>query len=326
MKENLPKILAVSLLPASVFWFTGMNIYLGNRFGWVLTLRQVCLVDTIIAFLITLFGCGLLWILRKKDCFSTFLLFFLTLGIGFWFQSNIFLWRSEHWIYGILEILFYIALSWDIFSARSFFQKNIVKISSVLILAQTIALWPAYSSYDVSEHFRFSHNIGINFSEEDSWTISEKENVIVFILDSFGQGFFQDILHSNPNFHTTFKDFTSFSRCMSLYPRTIVAFPTLLTGSDFYDKLNLWDDSKTAYEQGIFHRPSYFPELCAMCANSSNVLPRELKKKDYQRRFFRTIGSYTLPDLIFEYPVDEKESLLLKKYFHQMSSFMVFFL
>ncbi|MDO4582860.1 MAG: hypothetical protein Q4D62_02040 [Planctomycetia bacterium] len=49
------KILSVSLLLASVFWFTGMNIYLGNYIVWMLTLKQFSLVQTVVPSLIFLF-------------------------------------------------------------------------------------------------------------------------------------------------------------------------------------------------------------------------------------------------------------------------------
>jgi hypothetical protein len=73
---------------------------------------------------------------------------------------------------------------------------------------------------------------------------SEKQNVIILVLDAFGHAIFERMYEKYPEVKEMFCDFTCFTNCLSYPPGTAYNIPQILTGSDGNDLLDGGDYSQ----------------------------------------------------------------------------------
>lgn len=122
--------------------------------------------------------------------------------------------------------------------------------------------------------------ISINFSKKNNITVttnklfelSDQENMIVFVVDSFDSDYMNQVLESYPEVEEWFEDFTYFSDTVAAYPYTRPAIPHILTGIRFDNTITYNDYLSYAYENtplfktlidknyniGIYTGSSYF--------------------------------------------------------------------
>lgn len=72
-------------------------------------------------------------------------------------------------------------------------------------------------------------NAGI-LTTKDIYTVSEKDNIIIFLLDAFDASVFEEIQKKNPEVINDLKDFTYFPDTTSSYGFTHFSLPEILTG------------------------------------------------------------------------------------------------
>lgn len=240
MRQNLLKALLVSLLAGSIFFFCALNIFLGNPLEMNALLSQILpkCVQYALVLAGLIFLCQLPALFFKRF-FPLANLFFLTAAMFVWAQGNLFIWPiktppggvpffSDSPLFGVLEIILFTIASALILCFRTFFIKNTAKICLVLIGAQLIAFLPGYMKYD-------EKNLGnkfYTFTDEGSNTFSTDQNVIILIMDSFSEDYFNEARKKCPGeFEKTFQDFTNFRRLLSPAPFTAAAVPTLVSGT-----------------------------------------------------------------------------------------------
>ncbi|MDO4569836.1 MAG: hypothetical protein Q4D38_05595 [Planctomycetia bacterium] len=268
------KALSVVLFVVSVYWFTSMTLYFGNELDFChITLFQLSVVNFIISTLGIVFLVGIMLCFVRMRFFKPLLLFFLASGLCLWLESHVLLWESSSLLLASGELVLFAALFFVVYYFSSFFFQNATKIAWVFILAQAVVIFPDWWSYDKEIHRQFiPYEYLTDVPKQEDYTISSKQNVIILVLDSFGRGFYDDIVASSSrDVLLPFKDFTSFSKCMSLYPQTQGALPILLSGSREIDDLDLWGDGKKI--SGT--------ELLAAFNGSPNILALELAKKGF---------------------------------------------
>ena len=67
-------------------------------------------------------------------------------------------------------------------------------------------------------------------STEDEFVLSNNQNVVVFVLDTFDAEWFEIYLYENDEYKGLFNDFTYFSNVVSGGAPTHLGMPTMLTG------------------------------------------------------------------------------------------------
>lgn len=72
------------------------------------------------------------------------------------------------------------------------------------------------------------------FTERAEFEFSDNENVIVLVLDTTSQEYFEKVLQDYPQYNEVFKDFTSFDNTLAAYPYTSRSVPYIL-GGEWYD-------------------------------------------------------------------------------------------
>lgn len=85
-------------------------------------------------------------------------------------------------------------------------------------------------------------------SSENEYTISSNKNIIVFILDTFSNDFFDFMIDKYPDAMENYKDFTYYNNYSSKYDGTALALNYLLTGIEFDNSVPCREYAKNAYE------------------------------------------------------------------------------
>ena len=93
-------------------------------------------------------------------------------------------------------------------------------------------------------------------SEEGINTVSAEENVIIFLIDSFDQEYFEKIYSSDLDFLEPLEGFIYFDNATGMYPTTKGSLPYILTGQ-LYENEQPYDE----YIEEAFHATEYYSDL-----------------------------------------------------------------
>ena len=111
--------------------------------------------------------------------------------------------------------------------------KQVLKYSSLgITLVQLVAL----AVLGVTTDFSKSAESNIFLSDEGLLEVSEKQNVVIFLLDAFDESFLDEIRNEDPGFLEFLEGFTCFTDATSSYPNTRGSLPYLLTGQRFMNE------------------------------------------------------------------------------------------
>ena len=92
----------------------------------------------------------------------------------------------------------------------------------------------------------------VDLTEEGLFDLSAKDNVVVFVLDTFDTSVMDQVLKADPSALDSFEDFTYFHNSTGSMIPTRYAVPSLLTGQTPESMGSFDDYYNRAYEQGTF--------------------------------------------------------------------------
>ena len=92
----------------------------------------------------------------------------------------------------------------------------------------------------------------VDLTEEGLFDLSAKDNVVVFVLDTFDTSVMDQVLKADPSALDSFEDFTYFHNSTGSMIPTRYAVPSLLTGQTPKSMGSFDDYYNRAYEQGTF--------------------------------------------------------------------------
>ena len=118
-----------------------------------------------------------------------------------------------------LFIFLFLKLSCDNFAKLSFYGS--LALSLMLVITMTTLVLTTEIQDKTGQ---------LNCYDKGEFEYSDKENIIVLVLDSLDAGTFEEALEKNPEFADTFDDFTYFDNTLAAYPFSMHAVPHLLTG------------------------------------------------------------------------------------------------
>lgn len=98
-------------------------------------------------------------------------------------------------------------------------------LSCALILMQGASLVVSYLNYPNADDT--THSI---LSTDGIYDLSQKDNTIVFILDTMDESYFQQFLTEKPEYKDVFTGFTQYTNALAAGARTQVAMPLILSG------------------------------------------------------------------------------------------------
>ena len=116
------------------------------------------------------------------------------------------------------------------------------KIARLIIIASlffTVIQLPALASQAVS--YKPNENSDLEISTEGIYELSDKENVVMFILDTLDQNYYETFVADHPEFTEKLKGFTSYDNTVASGSRTTIGVPSMLTGIP-YKKQTIYSD------------------------------------------------------------------------------------
>ena len=149
----------------------------------------------------------------------------------------------------LLNTILWIACLALPFILKCILKKNILHMLSLVVgcitIVQVIALGSLFLTTDLKSHkvtdFYLSDN-GVH-------SVSQEDNVVVFVLDTFDAKYMDAILEQEPDFFEPLDGFTNYRNATSEYPHTLMAVPYLLTGQNYKNEQPYTDFIEGAYLQ-----------------------------------------------------------------------------
>lgn len=115
------------------------------------------------------------------------------------------------------------------------------------------------------------HKITYEVTREGIYELSNDENTLVFVLDSFDEEYIDKIKESVPDYEEKMAGFTEYDNALASASGASVALPSMLTG-EVYTK----DTTYTNYIEGIWDEDNVYAKL-----NSANIDTRIYAQTEY---------------------------------------------
>lgn len=136
---------------------------------------------------------------------------------------------------------------------KDWFKKLSVYIPMVIVAMQLVTLITLTFTVDLTKS---AQGGSISLSVKGINEVSEQGNVSVFILDTFEDTFFEEILETEPEYLAPLDGFTYFSNNTGVYPTTKGAMPFILSGQLYRNETTFSD-----YIQKAYANTDYYADL-----------------------------------------------------------------
>lgn len=173
---------------------------------------------------------------------------------------------NKHQTYGISNLLIWVILLFlfiFIYEKKNKLWKAVsIYLPLFLIAIQSVALIALFLSPNVTGNTSDTtdeNNVGYYISAENALRLSNTNNIIMFVLDNYGNGVMELTLKDYPDALKDFQDFTRYTNCSCSLRGTFPGLCTLVTGISYNPELP-WDNFfDTAWEHDSVNQ--FFNEL-----------------------------------------------------------------
>ena len=109
-------------------------------------------------------------------------------------------------------------------------KKYVKPITFVLVVVQCVTLLINLKNNPIIKDIGLEDGrVGV-LTTKNIYTVSEKNNILIFLIDAFDSDVFEEIQEKNPEIIQNFKDFTYYPDVTSSFGFTIYSVPEILTG------------------------------------------------------------------------------------------------
>lgn len=275
--ENITKLFfPITLFVVMVFCENSLEFYCANINTLPFGLGSFCIDFLRISFAIIIGLCGLLSLL-KPQYVSKFSAFIFSLDIAIYIQL-MFLnhnlgqtdvtkidW-SEYAVSMIAGLVIWAAcLGVGLLASckKEKQMKNVIKTVSVsLIIVQVVSIVYLFISIggwsgDLNEKSTEAYSNGFYYLTDEGQFSVSKENVVVFILDTFSNDYMDILIEKDNHALDDFHDFTYYSNYNCGYDGTALAIPHMLSGADFDNtkpcQQAIHDEFSSAYAKEFYN-------------------------------------------------------------------------
>ena len=237
------------------------------------------------------------------------------------FASKLFKWRDGQldghivdWLDNTTQLtrdlVLWISCLAVLITLNHFFKKswvNIVSVISAMIIGMQLA---AVIQLGVTA----SSNQGtVQLSKDEMFTLSQENNIIVFVLDTLDARYFEEYILNEPEYKEILKDFIYFDNAVSGGGPTIYGMPLLLTGTyyrgegydkylenaffstNFYQKLQKNNYDVRLYTTDEFIADEFF---ITNIDNAKNAQLKIASKKGLLWKLYQLVGYKYLPNAV----------------------------
>lgn len=276
ISENEAAFHIIFALSLTVCLLVPLEVYIKNASQLWFSLTETSiylLADTTKCFVILLIIYMFCWNKNNKGIYLSVLLGLLfgvflqsyVIGIDYGlFDGHEIAWEkyTKEGLLNTLIWLFCLGETFVIFKRSKFDLEKIkyyVKpVSFGIVVIQCIALIFALKNNPLPDNaFRSKDSINV-LTTKDMFTISSKDNIIVFLLDAFDAKIFEDIMIKDPEIIKGLDGFTFYPDTTSVYGYTDYSLPQILTG-----KVYLNDRPYVEYFEEAWRETPYYNDLLA---------------------------------------------------------------
>ena len=243
LKKSLPIII---FFVFSVLFYGPLSLYLPNAEELWFRIGEVLKIVSVISLIAAL--CMSLFFFVLPEKVSSFFRKLLFGGaLGFYVQGNLIpvsygsgvldgsaidwgayktyaLINTGIWV---ICILLPFVLAWIMRNKKGLITRVLI-IASLFLTAIQI---PAMISQFLSYHPNVNANVSIK--KEGMFDYSDRENVIMFMLDTYDEAYFDQFIEEEPSFTDSLTGFVHYENTLSAGAKTIVAVPAMFTGKPF---------------------------------------------------------------------------------------------
>lgn len=173
-------------------------------------------------------------------------------------------------------------------------------------------------------------SFALRVSGDDQFKLASDDNIVVFIMDAFGNGFFEDMLTNHPEKKNILKDFTYYNNTDCHYYSSFPSISHFLTGSeaDFGGDArewlsSAWDSERTNAFYGYLHDAGYQCMLFVNNANTASTFGSAdnlAGKFDNLEKAWMEVDSLSLTSLMLKYSAYRYVPYALKPNYEVLSS------
>lgn len=317
----------VLLLVITYFVYMPSILFLGNidefAVGYSSVAPLIAIVSTVAFIVLAAVGFVLVW--EKVSRVYTTLVF--GVALGFYIQGNflnpdfgVMNGSSIPWEDYTTAIVIS-AAAWIVCIVAPqillIFKKNIaagiMKWGSYLLCAMQIV---ALVTTILTTKKTASSDFGL--IKKDEFTLSSKENIVVFVVDTLDTEYYEEMIESDEAFKSRLTDFTYYDNCVAGGAPTILGVPMMLTGKSYDDlSIDLFDYMKNAYDENTLfkdlrannYRVSLFTDYLNLSGLNTpdvdNLVETEeyviADKKGFVKEIYRMGSFYSMPTLLKRY-------------------------
>ena len=240
LKYRLKEIILPALLLAITFGVCGpLQLYLTNVSELWFSLGDIwwlCLLCGAALFLL----CAVIGILLPQKVSSIYGSILFGVALGLYIQGNfvstdygVLDGREINWgdykftaVVNTLLWIFCIAIPVVFHFLKPIMAKKVLSVLAICVIAiqmLTVGIMLVTTDFESASSPGYISNRGIN-------EVSKNKNVIIFVLDSFDQEFFEEIYTNEPKFLEPLSGFTYFANATGMYPTTKGSLPYIMTG------------------------------------------------------------------------------------------------
>ncbi len=217
----------------------------------------------------------------------------------------------------ILWIVLFAAILWFcVISKKAKRGRKIMCfLMCLVVVMQSASLLPSAIGFVKNTD---SNETQMYLTTENMFEVSEKKNVIVFILDRFDINYYNNLIKASPETADALDGFTLYNDNISKYPRTFPAITYLLTGEEFdFHTQNSTEYTNTAFERSAFMKDLednnysinlYIPHYSAYSKNTkfsdavANTSPvkehKVISPLNFTKKMFMLASYFWLPDML----------------------------
>lgn len=155
-------------------------------------------------------------------------------------------------------------------------KKCIKPISFIIVVVQCVVLLITLKTNPIRKNIILVNGQACVLTAKDLYTVSDKDNIIIFLIDAFDASIFEKIMHKNPEVIADLKDFTFYDDTTSSFGFTDFSLPEILTGR-LYDPATRYPEYlQRAWKDNPYYRLLKEHEFKIHLYTSGNYVNRKV--------------------------------------------------
>ena len=261
----------VFALALTVGLLVPLEVYINNASQLWFSIKDILkyfLTDTAKYFVLLLFVYVVFWFKKIKCLYLSILLGMLfgvflqsyVIGIDYGlFDGHEIAWEkyAKEGLLNTFIWLFCLGETFVVFKRFKFdlekLKKYVKPVTFGIVVIQCIALMFALKNNPLPDNaFRRKDYINV-LTTKDMFTISSKDNIIVFLLDAFDASVFERIVEKDLTELDELRDFTFYPDTTSVFGYTHNSLPQILTGKTYYNDMPFEEYLDTAWQNNFYY-------------------------------------------------------------------------